>query len=251
MSLLVSLRSETIKLKRTLSIYICLSAAAFATFMTFIENVDVDPNTRFGKPWTEYFLRGHEPLSFVLFPLYVILICTLLLQIEYRDKTWKQLLSSPQKLLHIFLAKFIVLQFMIIAFLVCHNLFMLISALAAEMMRPELFDGKTDIAKIAITNVQVYFLIAGMSAIQFWLSLRFRSFIASLAIGVGAWFSGAMMAFEYKWRMIEYYPYAFTILGAWSRFKANIVNYQWYSIITVVVFLGIAYAEFSKRKIRS
>jgi len=47
-------------------------------------------------------MKGREPLGSALLPLYVILICTLLLQIEYRDKTWKQVLSSPQKMIDIF-----------------------------------------------------------------------------------------------------------------------------------------------------
>jgi len=251
MSILVSVRSETVKLKRTLCIYICLAAAVFGPFMTFIENLDVGPNSKLGVSWTEYFMEGHETLSFALLPLYVILTCTLLLQIEYRDNTWKQLISSPQKLLHIFLSKFIVFQLTILAFMVGHLIFQGIAAWITEMIRSDLYDGKFDIRKILIANTQVYILVLGMTAIQYRLAFRFKSFIASLAIGFALWFTGALIAFEFKWGMVEYYPYAFTLLGAWQKYKANVVTYQWYSIITALVFLGIGYAEFSRKKIRA
>lgn len=251
MSLLVSVRSETVKLKRTLSIYICLAAAIFGPLMTFIENLDVGPKPKLGRSWTEYFMEGHEALSFALLPLYVILTCTLLLQIEYKDKTWKQLLSTPQKLIHIFLAKFIVFQLTIVAFLAGHLFFQCIAAWITEQIRPELYDGELSSAKILTANIQLYFLGLGVCAIQYWMALRFKNFIGSLAIGFALWFVGVLIAFEFKWGMVEYYPYAFTMFGVWSKYKANVVSYQWYSVITMLLFLCIAYAEFSKRKIRS
>src|SRR5690349_12509653 len=122
MSLAVSLRSETLKLRRTIAIYLCVFAAVFGPCMSFLEYLETGTDTQKGMPWTQHFLEGREPLCFVLLPMYVILICTLLLQLEYRDKTWKQVMASPQKLNDIFFAKFISLQLMIMAFLLIYNL---------------------------------------------------------------------------------------------------------------------------------
>jgi hypothetical protein len=183
--------------------------------------------------------------------MYVILICTLLLQIEYRDKTWKQVLGSPQKMINILLAKFITLQFMILSFLIGYNLFLAIAAAGAEIMHPGLYDGKIDCYEILTTNTQTYFLILGVSAIQFWLSLRFKNFIAPLAIGVALWFLAPMMVFEFKWNIVEQYPYAFTMLSVLPAYKVNVINYQWYSIVTAVLFLSLAFAEFRIRKIKT
>src|SRR6478609_6108293 len=105
MSLSISLRSETLKLKRTLSLYLCVLAAAFGPLMSFLEYIDLDPTSPKGLPWADHFMKGREPFSIALLPIYVILICTLLLQFEYRDKTWKQVLGSPQKMINILLAK--------------------------------------------------------------------------------------------------------------------------------------------------
>ncbi len=250
MNLLISLRSETLKLKRTLSVYLCLSAAAFAALMSFLEYFDLGPTPKKGLPWIAHFMKGNEPIGFALLPFYVILICSLLLQIEYRDKTWKQVLSSPQKMINVFFAKFITLQFMILAFLLVYNLFLVITAVSAELMHPDLYDGKVDIIGIITKNAQTYILILGVSAIQFWLSLRFKNFIAPLAIGMALWFLAPLMGFMFKVSFVEQYPYAFTMLVEFTKYEASAPTYMWYSIITTALFLSVALVEFRIRKVR-
>jgi ABC-type transport system involved in multi-copper enzyme maturation permease subunit len=58
-----------------------------------------------------------------------------------------------------------------------------------------------------------------------------------------------MMLFQFKTSLVAYYPYAFTILSIMPDYKANIVTYQWYAIITAVAFLGIAFFQFRKRRV--
>jgi hypothetical protein len=248
MSLLLSLRSETLKLKRTLSIYLCIIGAGFGPLMSFNEQFS-DPGQRKNQAWTEHFLSGREPVSVALLPLYTILVCTLLVQIEYRDKTWKQVFTSPQRMLDIFIAKFISLQGMIVLFLASYTAFLGITGFATEMIDPELYNGYFDLYKILSMNTQVWILVLGLSAIQFWLSLRFKNFIVPVAIGVGGWFMAAMMLFEFKATIAKYYPYAFTILSVMPGYKQHIVAHQWYSIATAVVFLSVGFMEFRRRKV--
>lgn len=251
MTLLLSFRSEILKLKRTLSVYLCVLAAAFGPLMSFLEHMEPDEKLSKQMPWTEHFMEGREPVCIALLPFYIILVCALIMQIEYRDKTWKQVLTSPQRMINIFLGKFLALQLMVLAFLTCYTLFTVVTGVVIEMMDPNIYNGGVDIYKILAVNVQTWILSLGLSAIQFWLSLRFRNFVAPLAIGVAGWFLAPMMLFQFKTTLIEFYPYAFTILSVMADYKANVVTYQWYSIITALLFLGVAFAEFSKRKVRS
>jgi len=251
MSLIISLRSETLKLKRTLSLYLCLLGAAFGPLMSFLENIQEAAKAHKHQPWTNHFLEGKEPLAIALLPLYIVLVCTLLLQIEYRDNTWKQVLTSPQKLSDVFFSKFLSLQSMIVLFFVLYFIFFSITALLTEQFKPELYDGAMDIIAILNYNIQLWISVLGLSAIQFWLSLRFKNFIAPVGIGVAGWFLAPMMLFEFKTDIVQYYPYAFSMLGVMPDHKANIVNYQWYSIVTALLFLAIAFAEFRTRKVRS
>ena len=251
MSLAISLRSETLKLKRTLGVYLCIGAAVFGPFMSFLENINPASKAGNALPWTEHFLEGREPLCIALLPLYVILFCTLLLQIEYRDKTWKQVLSSPQELNTIFTAKFLTLQAMIVAFILVYNFCFVITAFATELIRPTIYDGGVDIYRIVLANAQAYVLIFGVSAIQFFLSLRIKNFIGPLAIGIGLWFLAPMLIFEFKLDGAEYYPYALTIASVMSKYEGNVVAYQWCSIGTAVVFLTLALITFRRKTVKA
>lgn len=251
MNLLISLRSETLKLKRTLSLYLCMIAAAFGPLMSMLESLQMEPNTKLHQPWTNHFLEGREPIAIALLPLYTVLICTLLMQIEYRDKTWKQVLSSPQTLFNIFIAKFISLQSLVFLFLFSYMFFQCITAFITESAQPTLYDGSIDVMRILTMNAQIWVLVLGLSSIQFWLSLRFKNFIAPVGIGVAGWFLSPMMLFEFKTSAIEYYPYAFTILAALPDYQKNLATYQGYSLITMLVFLTIAFIEFRTKKVRS
>ncbi len=84
-------------------------------------------------PWS-------EQINLPILPLFIILISILLLQTEYRDKTWKQMFSSPQKLINVFLAKFIILHVLILLFLLSYNLYLVITGVGIELLHPELFD---------------------------------------------------------------------------------------------------------------
>ena len=250
MNLLLSFRSESLKLKRTLSIYVCVLAAAFGPFMVFMENLSDAAQMKKGQPWTAHFMDGREALCIALLPMYVILVCTLLLQIEYRDKTWKQVFTSPQRMIDIFTAKFLTLQGMILLFLIAYNLFMVIAAFGTEMVQPELYKGEVDHYKVIATLVQNWILIQGVTAIQFWLAIMFRNFIGPVAIGVAMWFMSPMMIFEFKTDFVEYHPYALTILGVLEDFKANVIQYQWYSLAVMAVFLVLGFVQFRRRKVR-
>lgn len=250
MNLLISLRSETLKLKRTLSIYLCIIAAAFGPFMSLLEVLDEAPKMPKHQAWIKHFLEGREPTAIALLPFYIILVCTLLMQIEYRDKTWKQVLTSPQRLFDIFMAKFLSLQAMIWLFLLTYLLFLGITAFITEAVHPELFDGPINVFAILQNNTQLWILGLGLSSLQFWLSLRFKNFIAPLGIGIAGWFLSPMMLFQFKTGIVEYYPYAFTILPEIPNHAGKVITYQWYSIITMIVFLTIAFAQFRKSKVK-
>jgi hypothetical protein len=250
MGLLISLRSEILKLKRTATIIVCLIAAAFSPLMRFLEDIDIGRRET-GAPWIEHLLIQQEVLNFAYLPLFIILISTLWLQTEFKDKTWKQVLTSPQKKFHIFIAKFIVLHLLILLFLILYNIFLALAGIGTELMHPQLYNAGFNLRKLIVTYAQNYFLIFGISAIQFLFALRFKNFIAPVALGFVLWLLAPMMVFEMKWTNIEVYPYAYSMLSVLPKYKADVVNYQWYSIAYAVVFLSVAFIDFSRRKVKT
>src|SRR5688500_8116733 len=99
MSLIISLRSEVLKTKRTAAFYFTLiGAAGIPLILLFMIASNGMPNDeRSAKdPINFLFALSSEVSSICIFPLFVVLVCTLLPQIEYKNSTWKQVLTSPQ-----------------------------------------------------------------------------------------------------------------------------------------------------------
>jgi hypothetical protein len=251
MSLLISLRSELIKLKRTAALKLCLVASAILPLILFLEYLEENAKAPRGVAWNNFFYEGRQGLNFAFLPLYIILVSTLLLQVEYKEKTWKQVLTSPQKLFNIFFAKFILLHLLIILFIISYDVWLAITGAAVELLYPDLFTGGFDFRKLLVTNTQTYLLVFGISAIQFWLALRFKNFIAPVAIGFMLWVMAPTMLFEMHWEFADKYPYSYSLMSVLPKYKANVVNYQWYSIVTAVAFLTIAFVEFRIRKVKT
>ena len=124
-----------------------------------------------------------------LFPLFIILICTLLPQIEYRNNTWKQIFASPQTKANVFLAKFINVHLLMLVFLVATHLFMFLTIVAINFIKPDLnlFKHPLNESIVLVNAANAYISMLAVCAIQFWIGLRFRNFIVPIGIGFALW----------------------------------------------------------------
>ena len=97
MKFLTALRSEILKTKRTASFYFTLAGAAPipAIFLLNVLTGGGDLNAIRKDPLNGIFELGLERNGVMFLPLFVILVCTLLPQIEYRNNTWKQVFAAP------------------------------------------------------------------------------------------------------------------------------------------------------------
>ena len=192
MNLLVSFRSELLKIKRTSLIYLCICGAALVPVMTLLlDNYSPEGLAELRKsPWSLYLNEGGRALSVIILPMYVILVCTLLPQLEFRNNTWKQVLTSPQSFGNIFAAKFLTVQLLIIGFILLYMLLMMASLMCVHFFRAnlDLFNHRPDWVKLFTTIGTIYGTILAISAIQFWCGMRFRSFIVPIIIGFSMWF---------------------------------------------------------------
>ena len=198
MSLFISLRSEGLKARRTIAGYLTL-AAAFTPVIGMLDLFldGVEPRHR-ATIFNDMFTTRFGMTGALSLPIFIILVCTLLPQIEYKNNTWKQLLSSPQTKWNIFLAKFINIQFFILFFLAINQVLVLVSAVILHLNEPALniLNQPLNGSQIAITLANSYVSLLAISAIQFWLGLRFRNFIVSTGIGIALWFAGSLLVIQ-------------------------------------------------------
>lgn len=257
MSFLVSTQAELLKTKRTPSFWLSVIGAAFIPTILFIalmqtEDPDGAARNIYKDPWPTFFNMGWQILSVFLLPMYIILVSTLITQIENKNNTWKQVFSSPQSLGNIFFSKFLTIHIMIIFCFLLFNLFMILSALSANLFNPKhsFLDHNIDWRYLLRLNARIYLSILGISAIQYWLSLRFKSFIAPVGIGL-ALLIGSIIALNFQWKHIAKYPYAFPIQTFDALQKPGrpfLENHEWNSLAYFAVFVLIGFLDVKMRK---
>lgn len=252
MSLIISLRSEVLKSKRTPAFYFTLIGAAVIPVMMLISIAShgMMGDKRASSDTINFlFNLSSEILSICIFPMFVVLVCTLLPQIEYKNTTWKQVLTSPQTKLNVFVSKFVNIQLLMLLFLVASHLFVWVVILATNFIIPGLnvLQKPFDFKHVLEVNAHVYVSVLAMCAIQFWVGLRSRNFIVPIAVGIACWLAGTLMALEYGAAASVYYPYSFHVIRL-SAFKPKLSQVEWTSFGYCILILVLGFWDFKKRR---
>lgn len=252
MNFLTSVRIELLKTKRTASFYLAIAAAAFGPLMTLLDIMidegipEGDRNIFFNKLFIEKF----QMTGLLSFPIFLILVCTLLPQIEYKNNAWKQVLTSPRTKADVFLSKFINIQLLAFAFFIINFLFTFICALVVHFKDPSLnlLSQPLNFYDIVMLRINNYVVLLGLCAIQYWLGLRFKNFIIPIGIGVGLYFGCTVLVMQLQQSKILYLPYTMFLYNGMSEFKPYVQGINWYSMAYTVVFLGIGFLSFTRRR---
>src|SRR5258706_8417900 len=140
MSFVISARAELIKTKRSASFWICLFGSGFIPLI-FLLTYTLAPEKNYPGlqqfPWGKHLNQGWQAFSHLLLPMFIILICSLIPQIEFKNNTWKQVFASPQPLTNIFFSKFFIIIMIIVFLFVLFNFFLAMSAILANLIVPK------------------------------------------------------------------------------------------------------------------
>lgn len=253
MNLALSLRSELLKTRRTATFYFTLVGAAVVPFI-FLINVLFDDDlmdaTR-KNPLNGIFGLNAQLNGQVFFPWFLILACTLLPQIEYRNHTWKQVLTSPQSKARVFFAKFLSIQGLILLFFMANHVFLWITVTLGHFIRPEIgfFSARLDGYAVLRNAANSYLMTLGLCAAQFWLGLRFRNFIVPVALGLTLWLTGTLLAVEVKSKSADYFPHAFHVYPYFPKLASKLDTTALVSFGYAVAFLGLGFLDFRRRRL--
>ncbi len=255
MSFIISTQSELLKTKRTASFWLSIIGAALIPTIFFLD-FTIDPGNAIkdlaADPWKKMFFAGWQILAAFLLPMYIILIATLIPQIEYKNNTWKQVFAAPQTVSNIFFSKFLTIHIMILFCFLLFNLLMILSGVLANLINPKFtfLHRSIDWETILRLNVKTYISILGISAVQYWLSLRFKNFVAPVGIGL-ALVIGAIIARNFNWAHIYKYPYTYPLLSYDSMKKTSgpfLENHELNSIGYFLFFMLIGFFDVKFRK---
>ena len=255
MSLLISVESELLKTKRTVSFWLSVLAAGFIPAIFFIAYT-LKPEGAYkqleAQPWGTHFMFGWQALSNFLFPMYVILICALITHIEFKNNAWKQVYASPQSVAQIYFSKFITIHLMILFFFILFNLFMIMSGVIVDLIHPRFtfLEKAIPWEKLLKLSLKTYVSILGITAIQYWLSLRSKNFVAPVGIGL-ALLIASIVASAFKWEHIFKIPFAhpgLTLKYMPIPNRPFFENHEINSIICFIVFLMIGFIDMNYKK---
>jgi len=252
MNLLISLRSELLKTRKA-SFYLTLIGAAVGPVMyllnVLLDENEIDPSEK--DPLNAIFKILSDMNGTALFPLFVILICTLLPQIEYRNNTWKQVFASPQTKGNVFLAKLMNVHSLMLVFLIATHLFMFLTIAGINFIKPalNLFKHPLNGSTLLVNAANAYILVLAVCAIQFWLGLRFRNFIVPIGIGFALWLAGTIMAVQYKSNLVFYFPYSFNAFPVSTKLKSQLTQVAWTSLGYALLFLIVGFFDFRRRTV--
>jgi hypothetical protein len=124
---------------------------------------------------------------------------------------------------------------------------MILSGVMTNLLdsRFHFLENSIDWQTLAKMTFKSYLSILGISAIQYWVSLRFKNFIAPMGIGL-ALLVLSIIARQVGWEHVYKIPFAHPLLTHESFYKTDaplIENHEWNSILYFVAFLLIGFFD--------
>ena len=195
---LISLQAEFMKIRRSAAFWLTIAGSAFLPALFFIMYVSKPDEfaKRFGQhPWMGHILMGFQGASFFLWPMFIIIVASMVTQIEYRNNTWKQVLASPLTVGDVYFAKYIVIQCMILCAYHLFDAEMLLVGPAAELFRQEYnyMHASVPFRSILLLDIKSYIAIQVISTIQYCISLRYKNLNGAIGTGLALIIAGLMM----------------------------------------------------------
>src|SRR3954471_20651851 len=246
--------SEWLKRRRSLTTWLVAGSAAFVPSIIFLSRfrrLDALPALhRDARFWDVLWVQAWESMALMILPMAAMLLVSLLTQIEDRSGGWKQLHAAPLPRWTIFLAKLIVILVLLLELIVAFTAAIyVVGVLPAFVARVEVPAAPFPLVRFLRRDAAYFVDVLPVVAVQYAIALRFRTFLAPLAIGMALWILsiGAI-----SWRFNYVIPYSY------SSLEYLIVEYQRHiavparpSVIAAacfVVFTMTGYMLFAMRK---
>lgn len=212
--LILNTKAEWLKTRKTSAWWFTICAAGFLpaiNILILLNRPDYFVAQLEKDSWSQLFTMVWRNVAAIILPVFVIMINNIVVQIEYRNNTWKQVYASPRSYADIFFSRFLIIHGYMVGFFLLSFIFMLgAGALVGTINSQYHFLHQPLSLSIIFKKLAwVYIGILGVSAIQYWLSMRFRNFTIPLGIGIALWITGIIIA---DWEKIAYYPYMYSIL---------------------------------------
>ncbi len=258
-----SLVAESYKLKRTPMLWLSLIGGVTSAIIVFLlffflidEFIELNKN-----PWARYFQLSYNLMATLLLIPFVILVNSSIVQSEHTSNSWKYLYALPLKKSNIYFPKLLMTIALIALTLSIFFVTSVIGGYLLGVLRPEYeFNNYPMHAGIWMSLMLHAFLsILGVTAIQYWISIRWKNYIIPIGIGMMGFILSILVVEEE--RISLYLPYCYSMLisqklefeelfNSGKLATENFRYVEWYSILCLVVFSFIGFYEQKIRNVK-
>lgn len=210
-TLIRALKSEWLKQRRSAALTTACLGALFTPSILLVARLarpaGLPAAYRAPDFWNKLWGMAWESVALIVLPIIVMLITSVVVQLEYRNNTWKQTHASPQPLAAIYVAKLLVILTIIGVFFVVFNLALYLVAVAPLLFFHQVSYPVAPFPLAALTtqNLHYFIDILPIVALQYLLSLHFKSFLTPLGIGMAQWI---VVLGCNSWKYLYIFPYS-------------------------------------------
>ncbi|MEO9572190.1 MAG: ABC transporter permease [Polaribacter sp.] len=248
-----SLKNELIKLKRTFAFWLTIISAIIFPALFFIayifERKTLVPVAGI-NPWEKFMVTQIENSTPFFIPMFIVLITSLIMQIEHKSLGIKHLFSLPIPKWSVYFGKLTIVVFAIITTYIYYYITLLLSGLLLGLIYSDLafLDFQPNHLKY-INELSTSFIASlGIIGIQFWLSFRFKNFIVPLGFGMFLAIIGIIVSQAPEQSI--YFPYSFSVLSVSLGDKMPLIigfsSVTFYSVFCFLLTAILGYLDIKK-----
>ncbi|BAV09706.1 hypothetical protein SAMN05421788_1011141 [Filimonas lacunae] len=210
-----SFQSEWLKKKHSAAAYltitggllipvIMLLAAFYHSDSLYIEYTS-------GKLWRDLYYNSWQYMGILLLPMGIILVASLVTQLEYKNNTWKQLHVTPQSYTVLFFAKLSVVMALLLQCFVLFTIGIYLCGIIPSLLYTNLPYPREAFPVWLFAKGTGKFLVACLPivALQYVMSLVSKNFLVPIGVGIVLFIVGIIAArLQYNYWM----PYCYCSL---------------------------------------
>ncbi len=248
-----NVKNEFLKLKRTFAFWLTLIASFFIPGLLF--TVTLFKHKNFipkdgSNPWNMLMQIETTIIATVLMPFFIILVTSLIMQLEHRSESLKDLFSLPVPKWSIYYGKLTAVLATVFITYLLFSVFLLTGGYISGLLFPDLeyASFSPNYGRLFKTLGTSFVALLGIVGLQFWLSFRIKNFIIPLGIGMVLVITGLIIG-NYPNEAV-YYPYAYNMITL--PFVNGEVEGQflWVSLGLFILITTIGYLDIARKNIK-
>jgi hypothetical protein len=235
-----ALCAETLKMKRTLALWLTILTPAALVFLEVVGATQRQGQLSLLPPdinrWSMLFEDLFSLWVILVFPLFITLETALLGQLEHGNGTWKLVDTQPVPRWATLAVKQIWGLGLVTLGMLALVALTLIGGIILDILVPELAIEPPIPWKGILSQVRIALLASGIIlAVHTWIALRFRSFVVASAVGIMMTVAGLVLA-GLEWT--QYFPW--TMPGMALNNYYDGLSYAFYLVIGVAGWLVLS-----------